>query len=246
MVFPSTTFPLTIFLLLAFIRIGLSDFILSPLSNDIAKGDCILTALGVAKFTSTTPYFKIGENGAVFDVLDVRDRLGDQFHGDYFPDVLNATVLFASLTIRDYTRAVIDKKLFCCATLQDGNDTVIQFPLKLEEENQEESPPPPSSQQNITVIVLILVIVIICIICVILVCVVVYLGCKLFELKKESKPVSDEQNLESSSHTPQQDIESSSHTPQQDIESSSHTPQQDSPLGVNQTEDNQESEQTKC
>ena len=229
MVLSGTMIPHPIFLLLAFIHISLSDFIISPLGNGIAKGDCILIALGDAKFTSTIPYFKIGEDGAAFDVLTVREMLGDQYHGDYFPDVLNATVLFASLTIRGYTRAVLYLDLFCCATLQDGNDTVIQFPLKLEEENQEESPPPPP-QQNITVIV-VLVIVIICLICVSLllqvVCLVVYLGCKLFKLKKKSKQVKDV-----SYHSMLSD--------EQDLESSSNTPIQDISIGVNQTEDNQE------
>ena len=156
MLFSSTMILFPILLLLTFTRSVFSNFTLTDHGHGIATGFCKLTATGSKQFSSTTPYFKMGEDGEPFDVSDAREKLGERFHGDIFPDPSNTTILIASLTIRGYTRADLDLNLFCFATLHDSYDTVVQSPLKLEEEDQEKSSPPSHTQyiQLVTVAVI--------------------------------------------------------------------------------------------
>lgn len=122
---------LLVLLLLTAIDTCVSDFKLLPLGDDIAVAICKITAGNDSYFSSTVPYLKKGKDGQPFEFVDAWDELGSGFHGDHYPDTSNPTLLYATLSIRDYTSADLEEKLFCSATL--NNDSVIQYPLVLEE-----------------------------------------------------------------------------------------------------------------
>ena len=65
-----------ILLLLTFTRSVFSNFTLTDHGHGIATGFCKLTATGSKQFSSTTPYFKMGEDGEPFDVSDAGGRMG--------------------------------------------------------------------------------------------------------------------------------------------------------------------------
>ena len=121
----------TVFFLL-FIHV-FSDFKLVPQGDGIALAICKIAVRNDSYFSSTIPYLKRGRDGRAFEFIDARNELGPGFQGDHSPDPSNPTLLFAILTIRDYTSAKMLENLICSATLSNDNDTEIQYSLLLEE-----------------------------------------------------------------------------------------------------------------